>query len=183
MSDFIITGTQDVIRRLNSYSLQLGDLVVKNALSKATTFLKKQVQNAAPISQNPSPQFPAGRLRASIFFKTSRINKRNINGKIGYYLRPRERSGAGKRYGNQKNAYYAGFVENGFEVKGKGSIGQRRIGSTGLRSGRKSAVSGMHVQGQHFIERTVNSSRAQMQTIITSYIDVAGGQLARRLGL
>jgi HK97 gp10 family phage protein len=183
MSDIIITGTSDVIRRLNSYSLQLGDLVVKNALNKAAQQLKKQLQQAAPVNQTPSAQFPAGRLKNAMLFKLSKINKRNINGSIGYYVRPRQKSGAGKRYGNQKNAYYAGFVENGYEVKGKGAIGQRRIGTSGLRSGRKTRPSGKHVQGTHFINRTFESNKSQLLHIITQYIDVVGGQLANRLGL
>jgi HK97 gp10 family phage protein len=183
MSDIVITGTSDVIRRLNRYSLQLGDLVVKNALSKAAQQLKNKLQQAAPVNKKPSPYFPAGRLKKSILFKVSKINKRAINGSIGYYIRPREKSGAGKRYGNQKNAYYAGFVENGYEVKGKGAIGQRRIGATGLRSGRKTRPSGKRVQGTHFIERTFESNKTQLLNIITQYIEVSGGQLARREGL
>jgi HK97 gp10 family phage protein len=180
MSEIDITGTSDIIRRLNQYSLQLGDLVVKNALAKGAAFMRNKLKNAAPVSQNPSPQFPAGRLKNSLFFKVSKINKRAINGSIGYYIRPRSK---GKRYGNQKNAYYAGFVENGYEVKGKLPIGRRRIGSTGLRSGRKTQPTGKIVPGAHFIEKTFDSNKANTLYIITQYIDVAGTEVARRNGL
>jgi|CXWL01.1.fsa_nt_gi hypothetical protein len=175
-----ITGTADVIRRLNRYSLQLGDLVVKNALSKAAQQLRTKLKNAAPVSNKPSQQFPAGRLAKSFFFKLSRLNRRNVNGSIGHYIRPRAK---GKRYGNQKNAYYASFVENGYEVKGRGAIGRRRIGASGLRSGRKTQPSGKTVPGQHFIQRTFESDKPALLSIITQYIEVAGGQLARREGL
>ena len=183
MSDITITGTADVIRRLNRYSLQLGDLVVKNALSKGAQLLRTKLKQAAPVSSNPSAQFPAGRLKGSLFFKVSKIHRRNIDGSIGYYIRPRSKSGAGKRYGNQKNAYYAAFVENGYEVKGKGAIGRRRIGATGLRSGRKTQASGKHVPGTHFIRNTFEENKADVLRTITQYIDVAGGELARREGL
>jgi len=183
MTDIRITGTADVIRRLNAYSLQLGDLVIKNALSKGALLLRNKLKQSSPVSRHPSAQFPAGRLKNSFFFKLSRLNKRNVNGSIGYYIRPRAKSGSGKRYGNQKNAYYAQFVENGYETRGKGAITRRRIGSTGVHSGRKTNASGKHVAGTHFIKNTFESNKSVILQVITQYVEVAGGQLARRHGL
>jgi hypothetical protein len=216
MTDITITGTADVIRRLNAYSLQLGDLVIKNALSKGALLLRNKLKQAAPVSRHPSAQFPAGRLKNSLFFKLSHLNKRNVNGSIGYYIRPRAKSGAGKRYGNQKNAYYAQFVEEGYEAKGKVlrrtvEVGQiigykrlsngtlkpirarsrrvvisradARFSSNGNRSGRKSQRTGKHIPGTHFMKKTFESNKSVILQIIMQYVEVAGGQLARRHGL
>jgi HK97 gp10 family phage protein len=175
MSDGIeirIDGAADVIRRLNTYSLQLSDRVVFLALRSGANFMKKQIQNAAPVRK--------GRLKRSIRVSRSKINTRARRGAVGVYIKPF----AGKKRDDPRGAYYARFVEDGYETKGV-SNGRRanRIGVSGLRSGRKTQPSGNLVAGQKFIKNTFNVNKESMLEIITTSIETGGNVLANRLGL
>jgi hypothetical protein len=186
--EITITGVPDTVRALANYSNQLTDKVVSVALRSGAIFLKSALQNAAPINKTPTRFFPEGRLKRSFFFKISKIHKRNIDGTIGMYVRPVTKGRRGSfvndgRYGNAKNAYYAYMVENGYEVKTASPIGRRRIGSTGLVSGRKTAPSGKLVPGTLFIKNTIDLTRDAVEQIVTRSIELGADKLARRLGL
>lgn len=167
-----IDGAADVIRRLNAYSLQMGDRVTLLALRSGANFMKKQIQNAAPVRK--------GRLKRSIRVSRSKINTRARRGAVGVYIKPF----AGKKKDDPRGAYYARFVEDGYESKGI-DTGRRlnRIGPTGLRSGRKTQASGNLVGGQKFIKNTFNTNKETMLDIITTSIETGGNELANRLGL
>lgn len=168
-----IDGAAVVIRRLNEYSLQLGDRVMALALRSGANHMKKAIQNAAPVGNT-------GRLRRSIKVKLSKLNSRRRNGTIGFYVKP----AAGKSREDTKGAYYAPFVENGYEVKGR-NIGQRlyRVGASGLRSGRKTQASGKVVPGQEFIKKAYDSNKEAALRIITESIERGSEDLIRRLNL
>lgn len=168
-----IDGAADVIRRLNSYSLQLGDRVTLLALRAGANFMKKQIQSAAPVGKT-------GRLKRSIRVSRSKINTRARRGAVGVYIKPF----AGKKRDDSRGAYYARFVEDGFETKGI-DTGHRtnRLGSTGLRSGRKTQPSGNFIPGKKFIKNTFNTNRETMVDIIIQSIETGGAELANRLGL
>ena len=192
MSDGIdvrVTGLNETVSALANYSIQLSDKVVALSLRNGAKYLRKALSAAAPTNQTPSRFFPKGRLKRSFFFKVSKIHKRVIDGSIGVYVRPLGKggkgaaSGSGGRYGNAKNAYYAYMVENGYEVKSKSPIGRRRIGSTGLVSGRKTAPSGKFVPATLFIKNTFNANKPTVEQIITRSINAGSDQLANRLGL
>lgn len=167
-----IQGTADVIRRLNSYSLQLGDRVTTIALRNGANYLKKQIQNAAPIK--------TGRLKRSFRVKNSRLHRRSIDNSVGLYIKPNK----GKKRDDLKGAYYAKFVEDGYEVKGV-NTGRRlnRVSASGLRSGRKTQPSGKRVEGKHFINAAFESNKSATLQLITQSIESSGADLARRLGL
>lgn len=187
MSDINITGTGKVIEKLNRYSAQAGDKILTNALEKASLYLVNKLKAAAPVNKTPSKQFPAGRLKNSFFFKTSKFNRLHINNSIGFYVRPLEKGKKEKfvdgRYGDKKDAYYVKFVENGYEVKGRGAIGRRRIGASGLRSGRKTVASGKVVAGTRFIEKTVDRNKSTVSNIVKDIINTESDRLKKELGL
>jgi hypothetical protein len=186
--DINVTGINETVRDISNYSNQLIDKVVSLSLRSGANLLKGKLQAAAPINKTPSKYFPAGRLKRSFFFKVSKIHKRRTDGTIGYYIRPKEKggkgaTGGGGRYGNAKNAYYAQMVEDGYEVKGKSPIERRRIGSTGLKSGRKTVATGKMVSGTHFIRNTYNANKSQIESLIKRGIETGANDLARRLNI
>ena len=165
-----IQGTADVIRRLNAYSLQLGDRVTFLALRNGANYLKKQIQNAAPVK--------TGRLKRSFRVRNSRIHRRSLDNSVGLYIKPNP----GKKRDDPKGAYYAHIVDQGYEVKGRSS-GSRVINSSSFRSGRKTQRSGKFVEGRHFINSAFESSKSATLQIITQSIETSGAELAHRLGL
>jgi hypothetical protein len=160
-----IQGVGDAIRRINAYSLQLSDKITMLALRRGAAMIKSAILSETPIGET-------GKLKRSIRVFTSKINKRNRNSKIGLFVRPAT-----------KVAWYAFNVENGFEVRGRGAISGRRIGSTGLRSGRKTAPSGKFVHGQLFVKAGWDKSKNAALQTITQSIETGSRDLAQRLGL
>lgn len=167
-----ITGTSDAIRRVNAYSLQLGDKVIMSALRAGGQLLKKQIQAQTHVE--------SGRLKRSIRVFTSKINKRNKNSKIGLFVRPY----TGKKKDDPRGAYYAYMVENGYEVRGRNTgTSPRRIGSTGLVSGRKTQPSGKFVMGRQFVKNAYSSSRSSVERLIAQSVERGSAQIIARLGL
>lgn len=102
-----IDGASDVIRRLNAYSLQLGDRVTLLALRSGANFLRKKIKAAAPLGKT-------GRLKRSIRVQRSKINTRARRGAVGVFVRAFK----GREKNDEKGAYYAHFVEDGHKTRG-----------------------------------------------------------------
>jgi hypothetical protein len=167
-----VTGAGDAIRRINAYSLQLGDKVVMSALRAGGALLKKQIQTQVHTE--------SGRLKRSIRVFTSKINKRNKNSKIGLFVRPY----TGKKKDDPRGAYYAYMVENGYEVRGRNTgTSPRRLGATGLVSGRKTQASGKFVMGRQFVKNGFTASRSSVERLISQSVEQGSAQLAARLDL
>jgi HK97 gp10 family phage protein len=155
-----VSGVEQTIRQIRSYSQQLADRVVTISVRGAANFVKKKIQAAAPVNKNPTANYPAGRLKRAIIVKKSKINTARKNGVISFIVRIREKGG--KRHGNQKNAFYGRFVNDGWIPRGK----------------RKRFVTGLK-----FFERVERETRGDVQRIISVSIKNNAESLARRLGL
>lgn len=131
--DINVNGISETVRAVSNYSDQLIDKVVTTSLRGGAKLMRTYLQAAVKDNNTPSKQFPAGRLKRSIFFKLSKLHKRRIDGTIGFFVRPNEKSTRGAfasdgRYGNSRGAYYAQMVEDGYEVKGKTLYKKIKIG-------------------------------------------------------
>ena len=113
-----IRGIAELQRALYEYNKRLGDRVTGMAVRLGANHMLKQIRANAPISPKgsmigkkggPWVRGKAGRLKASIKIKASRINRRANNGKVGVFITIYP----GKKRDDPKGAWYGKFVEVG----------------------------------------------------------------------
>jgi len=112
-----ITGLVDTQRAIYALNERLGDKVTVMALRLGANFLLKKVRAEVPVK--------SGRLKRSIGVKSSRINRRRTNGKVGVYLTVRP----GRSRLDSKGAVYGRFVETGYK-RGQTEIAGRKFVSS-----------------------------------------------------
>lgn len=153
MADEIkISGLQEVQKALYSYSQQLGDKVVIDALKLGANVVKKEIQRTAPVYKGaPSPRIQSGTLRKGFKVSKSKIfSAKRYDGKLGVYLTLKK----GKGRGDLKDPFYGKFLESGFRNK----------------------------QGLKFIDAAYNSKKEAAATLIVSAAEAAADQLSKKLG-
>jgi len=139
-----IKGLKETRLKIERFSFKLADRITLLAVRSGANFMLKQVRAAAPRK--------TGRLRRAIKVKTSKINRRRRNGKVGVYLTVT----VGKKRDDPKGAYYGGIVEGGQSKRRK-------------------------VAGKYFIRSTYNRTKRRSAELIIRNIEAAGKKLAARL--
>jgi HK97 gp10 family phage protein len=140
-----IHGLVETQRAIYEFSQKLGDRVTLLALRAGANFMLKKVRAAEPVK--------TGRLKRATVVKTSRLNQRRRNGKVGVYLTVKK----GKKKDDPKGAYYGYFVEQGYQ---KGA-----------------AV----IAGKQFVKNTFNANKNEALTLIVSAIEQGGERLIQQL--
>jgi Bacteriophage HK97-gp10, putative tail-component len=172
-----ITGISDAVRSLSDYSHQMADVVAVRAVKLGADVMRKAAKNQAPVSR--TGKFP-GRLKRSIIARKSKIHSRQRDGLVGYYVVAKKKG----KTDNPNNGYYAPWIQKGWEVRGRSlNRGSRRIGSGGLRSGRKTAPSGRFVAPNAFMDRAFLANRAATEQLINTAIERGSSEMVSRLGL
>ena len=153
-----IKGIAEVKRALYSYNAKLGERVTRVALRQGANVMLKQIRAAAPVK--------TGRLKKAIKLKNSKINRINKNGKVGLFITV----SPGKNRRDPKGAYYAKWVETGYN---KGS----------KRTGKKNRSGGVRIEGKHFVLDTFNATKnAALETILQAS-ELAANRIAKELNL
>jgi HK97 gp10 family phage protein len=153
-----IKGIAEVKRAIYAYNAKLGERVTRVALRQGANVMLKQIRAAAPVK--------TGRLKKAIKLKNSRINRINKNGKVGLYITV----SAGKNRKDPKGAYYARWVEMGYN---KGS----------KRTGKKTRSGGVRVEGRHFVRDTFNATKNAALDTILQASEIAANRIAKELNL
>jgi HK97 gp10 family phage protein len=141
-----IRGLAETQRAIYDFSEKLGDRVTLLALRAGANFMLKKVRAAEPVK--------TGRLKRATVVKTSRINQRRRNGKVGVYLTIKK----GKKKDDPKGAYYGYFVEHGYK---------------------KAAA---NIAGKQFVSNTFNANKNEALTIIVTALERGGEQLIQQIG-
>jgi HK97 gp10 family phage protein len=177
VSDFElkVSGLKEVQRSLYSYSRQLGDKVVFQALLEGAKLMQKKARANAPKK--------TGRLRRGIIVKKSRINNGKRNDLLGVYMTLR----TGKGKADPKDAFYGRFQEDGWNVKGasRTSKGQRAeiVARFGKRTGRKTLPGNRDIPGKKFMRNAFDSTKEASAQLIIAATERGSEILKRRLGL
>lgn len=137
-----ISGLAETQRELTAFSERLTDRVTLLALRSGANFMLKKIRAAEPVK--------TGRLKRATVAKTSRINRRRVNGKIGVYISVK----SGKR-SNPKTALYGRWVEQGYK--------------------RGTTV----VAGKHFVSSTFAVNKQQALNTILTAIELGGQRLVQ----
>lgn len=153
-----IRGIAEVKRAIYAYNAKLGERVTRIALRQGANHMLKSIRNAAPVK--------SGRLKKAVKLKNSRINRLNKNGKVGLYIT----ISPGKNRKDQKGAYYAKWVEVGYN---KGS----------KRVGKRARQGGVRVDGRHFVRDTFDATKEQSARIIVEASELAANRIAKELNL
>lgn len=181
MSEVIkIKGLSELQRALFKFNSKLGEKVTQLALKHGAAHVRDQIKQASPVK--------TGRLKRSVRIRVSKRQRVNKTGSVGVYILV----GGGKR-SNSRSAYYAKFVEYGYNrgsqlITGsqgvqRGLLSQaeyqrRRLVNlqTALqrrKPGRKLSVGGIRlrsggkaVAGLHYIERAFIASAGRSIEII-----------------
>lgn len=140
-----IKGIKETQQQLEKFSVKLADRIILLALRSGANFMLKQIRQAQPKR--------TGRLRRATVVKTSRINRRRRNGRVGVYITIK----AGKKRNDPKGAYYGRFVEGGYK-----------------RGSKK-------VAGKFFVRNTFNTTKKQSLELVIKNIESAGKKLSRKL--
>ena len=187
-----VSGVAEFKNALRQLPAKLGEKVTKKALRQGANLVAKQVRANVPVK--------TGRLKKAIRVSNSRYNRLNRNGKVGVILRVRP----GKSRADQTGAYYAGWVENGYN-KGSKLIGGREAVARGVvtqqqyrekraflnskrkfgqvRQGVRYRYGGNRVEGRYFVRNTFNALKeTAAQLIIRNGTDGAA-EAARELKL
>jgi HK97 gp10 family phage protein len=180
-----IAETQQAIYR---FSERLGDRVTLLALRAGANYMLKKVRAAEPVK--------TGRMKRATVVATSKIHRRRRDGVVGVYITVKR----GKSRDDQKGAYYAKFVENGFN-RGSKQIGTQEAIRRGIvtedqhaeairranerrRNSRvrvRYRAGGTLVPGKHFIHDTFESSKEKSLNIIVSAIEQGGQRLVQEI--
>ena len=139
-----IKGLAETQKAIYEFSEALGDKVTLLALRAGANHSLKAIRHAAPVD--------TGRLKKAIVLKTSKLNRRRRNGKVGVYIVAKE----GAR-NNKRTALYARWVEKGYK-RGK-----------------------TRVPGKHFIEGAFDRTKQQALDIILTAIEQGGDRLAQEI--
>jgi hypothetical protein len=184
-----IRGLAETQRSIYEFSEKLGDRVTLLALRAGANYMLKQVRAAEPVK--------TGRMKRATVVQTSKINRRRRNGKVGVYITIKK----GRSRDDSKGAYYANWVENGFN-RGSKQITARQAISSGIVSDaehvrRFSALNanrrgltvkrvvyragGISVPGQHFMRDTYERTKLETLNRILADIDEGGRKLAHEI--
>ena len=204
-----IRGIAELQRALYEYNKRLGDRVTGMAVRLGANYMLPRIRAAAPVSPKgslsgkkggPWIRGKAGRLKAAIRIKASRINRRAKNATVGVFIT----IDPGKSRADPRGAWYGKFVECGFNHGSKVAIGSQAV-SMGLithaehrarhafvnsrRSGSGTARSvmtrygGKAVAGRHFVVNTFNSTKQRSAAIIIDAAETAMRAMASTLNL
>jgi HK97 gp10 family phage protein len=179
VADFEITvsGLREVQKSLYSYSQQLGDKVVLDALRLGARAMQAKARAGAPKI--------TGRLRRGIVVKKSKINNGKRKETLGVYLTLR--TGKGRK--DPKDAFYGRFLEDGWNARGKsnGAKGKGKrfeiVSRFGKRTGRKTLPSARDIPGIKFMQGAFNSTKQQSANLIVQAVERGAEILKRKIGL
>lgn len=177
MDDFElkVSGLREVQRSLYSYSQQLGDKVVIQALLEGARFMQKRARSNAPNR--------TGRLRRGIVVRKSKINNGKRSELLGVYLTLRK--GRGKA--DPKDAFYGRFVEDGYNVRGKSRTGKGQraeiVNRFGKRTGRKSLPGIRDIPPQRYMKRAFDSTKEASAQLIIRATERGSLILKSKIGL
>jgi len=119
-----ITGLREVQKKLYSYSQQLGDRVVLNALRSGAGVIRKAIQNQVPIK--------TGKLKRGFLIARSKIHRgRTSTEMIGVYLSLRKGKNA---------AFYGRFQNDGYTSRGGKYIPGKQFVQNSFSANKESAV-------------------------------------------
>jgi HK97 gp10 family phage protein len=170
-----VTGLREVQRSLYSYSQQLGDKVVIQALLEGARFMQKRARANAPKR--------TGRLRRGIVVRKSKINNGKRRELLGVYMTLRK----GRGRADKNDAFYGRFVEDGYNVRGKSRTGkgQRKeiVERFGRRTGRKSLPGSRDIPPQRYMKRAFDSTKEASARLIVAATERGALILKRKLGL
>lgn len=186
-----VKGVAELNAALEKLPVKMAEKVTKKALRLAANMVAKQVRFRAPVQ--------SGRLKKAISVRVSRKYKLERNGRIGVIIRVRP----GKKKTDLTGAYYASFVEYGFN-HGSKQIGGREAVARGIvtreqylqkrayldskrRRGKRRAVSfrhgGKRVEGQYFVTNTFNALKNRAERTIIRHGAKAATEAVRELKL
>lgn len=185
-----VTGVAEFKRALQQLTPKIAEKVTKKALRQAANMVSRQVRANAPVK--------TGRLKKAIRVKASRYNTLRKNGKIGMIIRVKP----GKSRKDTGGAYYAGWVENGYN-KGSQQIGGREAVARGVitqaeyrqkrafynskrksgqvRQGVRARHGGTRVEGVFFVRNTFNGLKIMAADMIIQNGTRAALEAAREL--
>lgn len=179
MADFEIkvSGLKEFQKSLYSFSQQLGDKVVLDALRLGARAMQAKARAGAPRL--------TGRLRRGIVVKKSKINNGKRNETLGVYLTLR--TGKGRK--DPKDAFYGRFIEDGWNSRGKsnGKTGKGKrfeiVSMFGSRTGRKSLPGKTNIPGIKFMQGAFNSTKNASVDLIVRAVEQGSEILKRKTGL
>lgn len=168
-----VKGLKEIQRALFSYNETMGVKIIRSSLRQGANLVKKQAQINAPLGKT-------GTLRKGITVKQSKIHSTRDGLTFGVYITLR--SGKGRK--DPKDPFYGRWIEDGWNVRGKGGGSRSAITSTfGGRSGRKSQRGNKNIGGKKFIDRAFRSARGNALRLIIRTSQAGSESVKRRLGL
>lgn len=164
-----VEGLKELNNILEQVPTRFRKRAVINSLKAGARLVQKDARRRAPRGRT-------GNLRRAIIVRNSKINNgRRGRGLLGIYLGLRNFSRV--KAGTNRNAYYARFVNDGYNVKGKSRGNQR-----GVR-GRKTLPGRRNIPGKRFIGKAFRSRRQSAIKLIFNSADKFIRAIARQLNL
>jgi len=190
-SDLTIHGLDKTQAALKQLPDKLAERLVRLSLRQGANLMARYVRAAAPVK--------TGRLKKAIRVGNSKINTLRKNGQVGVYVTIKK----GRSRKDPKGAYYAPWVENGYDrgsrqITGRQAVllgvvsqerlnakraqvaAKRRIGR--VKQGIRYRHGGAHVPGQHFIRDAYTAHADQCAGVIVQASGIAADQAAKTLG-